>query len=47
LGVMAEESGDVEKAHGYYKDVYAADIGYEDIGERMERIYKMRKAREG
>ncbi len=47
LGVMAEESGDVEKAHGYYKDVYAADIGYEDIGERMERIYKLRKTREG
>ena len=47
LGVMAEENGDIEKAFGYYKDVYAADIGFEDIGVRMERIYKLRKSQEG
>ncbi len=47
LGVMAEEGGDIEKAFGYYKDVYGADIGFEDIGERMERIYKLRKSQEG
>lgn len=44
LGKIAEEAGDFEKAYGYYKDVYAADIGFEDIGERMERIYKLRQA---
>ena len=43
LGVLAEESGDYEKAFSYYKDVYGADIGYEDIGVRMERIYKLRQ----
>jgi len=44
LGVLAEESGDYEKAFTFYKDVYGADIGYEDIGVRMERIYKLRQA---
>lgn len=47
LGVLAEEGGDIEKAFGYYKEVYGADIGFEDIGERMERIYKLRKSQEG
>ena len=47
LGVLAEEAGEIEKAYGYYKDVYAADIGFEDIGERMERIYKLRNAQKG
>ncbi len=44
LGVLAEESGDYEKAFSFYKDVYGADIGFEDIGVRMERIYKLRQA---
>jgi tetratricopeptide (TPR) repeat protein len=43
LGVLAEESGDYEKAFSFYKDVYGADIGFEDIGVRMERIYKLRQ----
>lgn len=43
LGMLAEEAGDLEKAFAYYKDVYAADIGFADIGERMERLYKQRK----
>jgi tetratricopeptide (TPR) repeat protein len=47
LGVLAEEAGDIEKAFAYYKDVYGADIGFEDIGARMENIYKLRKAKEG
>ncbi len=47
LGKIAEESGDIEKAYSYYKDVYAADIGFEDIGARMERIYKLRQAQPG
>ena len=47
LGVLNEEAGDIEKAFGYYKDVYAADIGFEDIGARMEKIYKLRKSKEG
>jgi tetratricopeptide (TPR) repeat protein len=47
LGCLAEEGGDIEKAFSYYKDVYSADIGYEDIGVRMERIYKLRQTQQG
>jgi len=47
LGCLAEEAGDIEKAFGYYKDVYGADIGFADIGVRMERIYKMRQSQQG
>ena len=43
----AELGGDRTKAFGYYKDVYAADIGFEDIGARMERIYKLRQSHPG
>ena len=39
LGVIAEEAGDNAKAFDYYKDVYAADIGFMDIGERMQRLH--------
>lgn len=47
LGSLAEASGDIEKAFSYYKDVYGADIGFEDIGVRMERIYKLRQSQQG
>ena len=47
LGVLAEESGDIEKAFNFYKDVYGADIGFEDIGVRMERVYKLRQTHQG
>lgn len=47
LGCLAEDAGDYEKAFNYYKDVYAADIGFQDIGVRMERIYKLRQAKSG
>ena len=39
LGVIAEEAGDNAKAFDYFKDVYAADIGFLDIGERMQRLH--------
>ncbi len=47
LGDLAEQAGDIEKAFEYYKDVYGADIGFEDIGARMERIYKLRQNHQG
>ncbi|MDR2850419.1 MAG: hypothetical protein LBW77_07795 [Verrucomicrobiota bacterium] len=47
LGKMSEDAGEIEKAFGYYKDVYSADIGFEDIGVRMERIYKLRQTQQG
>jgi tetratricopeptide (TPR) repeat protein len=46
LGKMAEEAGDIEKAFGYYKDVYGADISFEDIDVRMQRIYKLRQTQQ-
>ncbi len=42
LGQIAEEAGDLDKAFNYYKDVYAADIGFQDIGERMQRVHTSR-----
>ncbi len=39
LGQIAEEAGDNDKAFNFYKDVYAADIGFADIGERMQRVH--------
>lgn len=47
LGKLAEEAGDIERAFGYYKDVYGADISFEDISTRMERIYKLRQSQQG
>ncbi len=35
LGLCAEESGDLEKAYQYYKDVYSTDVGFEDLSTRM------------
>ena len=35
LGLCAEAAGDLEKAYQYYKDVYSADVGFEDLSERM------------
>jgi hypothetical protein len=43
LGVIAEEAGQIDKALDYYKDVYAADIGFMDIGERMQRLHTSRQ----
>lgn len=43
LGQIAEEAGDLDKAFDHYKDVYAADIGFADIGERMQRIHSARQ----
>ena len=35
LGICAESTGDLAKAYQYYKDVYSADVGFEDLSERM------------
>lgn len=47
LGDLAEKSGKIDKAFEYYKDVYGADIAYEDIGERFQRVYKLRQEQQG
>ena len=43
LGLCAEESGDIDEAYRLYSDVYSADVTFEDVGERMLRISKMRE----
>ena len=43
LGQIAEEAGDIDRAFGFYKDVYAADISFADISERMQRIHAARQ----
>ena len=45
LGLCAESSGDLEKAYQYYKDVYSADVGFEDLSERMLAVSQALKAK--
>ena len=47
LGLCAEESGDYEKAYNYYKDVYSSDVTFGDLNERMLKIGKLIKERQG
>ena len=44
LGRCAEDAGDLERAYQYYKDVYAADVGFEDLGERMLAVSQRLKS---
>ena len=45
LGRCAEDAGDLERAYQYYKDVYAADVGFEDLGERMLAVSQRLKGK--
>ena len=47
LGLCAEESEDYEKAYNYYKDVYSSDVTFGDLNERMLKIGKLIKERQG
>ncbi len=46
LGWISEESGKYDKAFTFYKDVYASDVGFKDISERMEHVYALRSGNE-
>ena len=46
LGLCAEESGDLEKAYQYYKDVYSTDVGCADLSERMLAVSQAIKAQQ-
>ena len=46
LGLCAEESGDLEKAYQYYKDVYSTDVGFADLSERMLAVSQAIKAQQ-
>jgi len=47
LGLCAEENEDYEKAYNYYKDVYSSDVTFGDLNERMLKIGKLLKERQG
>ena len=46
MGRCAEDAGNAEKAYGYYRDIYAVDIGFEDLNERMMALGKEIKLKE-
>ena len=46
LGELAEQAGDLTKAANYYKEVYVADIGFEDIQNRYMRVYQLVKGQQ-
>lgn len=39
LGSVSEELNLIDKAAGYYKQIYQVDIGYKDVAEKIEKIY--------
>jgi tetratricopeptide (TPR) repeat protein len=42
LGYASEQTGDWRAADGYYRRVFAIDIHFRDIGERLKRAEQMR-----
>ena len=40
MGVLAEKMGRAQDAIGYFKEIYAVDIKYRDITQRIEAAYQ-------
>ncbi|MBM4143447.1 MAG: hypothetical protein FJ225_07655, partial [Lentisphaerae bacterium] len=40
LGSIAEATGNRAEAASYYKQIYQVDIGYRDIADKVERVYR-------
>lgn len=40
MGTLYEQMGRQEEAVEHYKEIYAVDIGYKDVADRIERAYK-------
>ncbi|MBP8655393.1 MAG: hypothetical protein KBI43_02990 [Kiritimatiellae bacterium] len=40
MGVLAEKMGRAQEATGYFKEIYAVDIKYRDIAQRIEAAYQ-------
>jgi tetratricopeptide (TPR) repeat protein len=40
LGGAYVQLGNLDKATGCYKQIYEADIGFKDVSEKIEKIYK-------
>jgi tetratricopeptide (TPR) repeat protein len=43
LGEVYEATGSPEKAFACYREVYSADIAYQDISQKMDRCFKQRQ----
>jgi tetratricopeptide (TPR) repeat protein len=40
LGLLNEAMGRTEKAHDFFKQIYAVDIGYKEVAQKIEKTYK-------
>lgn len=40
LGLIYEKMGDLDKAVEYFKQIYAVDIGYREVAQKIENAYK-------
>jgi tetratricopeptide (TPR) repeat protein len=40
LGLIAEATGNREKAAGYFKQIYSVDIGFRDVAAKVEQGYR-------
>jgi tetratricopeptide (TPR) repeat protein len=39
MGIISEAMGKPEQAVAYYKEIYAVDIGYKDIAQKIDQAY--------
>lgn len=44
MGVTYERIGEAEKALSCFKDIYAINVGYEDVGKRIDNYYAQKRA---
>ncbi len=47
LGRAYEDAGEEEKALQQYKQIYAEDIGFKDVNERVQKAYERKRAAQG
>ena len=40
LGSICEAIGQLDRAADYYKQIYAVDISYRDVAQKIEKSYK-------
>ena len=46
LGAISEEMNKIDQALEYYKQVYAVDIGYKDVSEKIDHAYELKSSAE-
>ena len=40
MGVISETMGRPDQAIAYFKEIYAVDIGYKDIAQKIDQAYR-------